>query len=289
MYETLELFKEHLKKNGKSENTIKTYSHNVELFLKWLEELAQEPFNNIITELDTRQYGEYLTRQKAALSSINGKLTAISIYADFLSEGGYMPYIKVKQKKGKTDPKVEVLEKNELYKLLRYVISSESKLHIAIIQLLLNTGIRESELCSLELSDISISERKGSIIIRSGKGDKYREIPLNKDARNALKDYIDNERPKTDTDKIFIGQRGSLTSNAIYRIINKIGQRALNKNVYPHMLRHQCFTAMAKNPEVDLKTIAELAGHNNVELTAKYYIHSSKEEKKNAVENLTFF
>lgn len=289
MYETLELFKEHLKQNGKSENTIKTYSHNIESFLKWLEELTQEPFNNIITELDTREYSEYLTRKKSALSSINGKLTSISIYADFLSEGGYMPYIKVKQKKGKTDPKVEVLEKNELYKLLRYVISSENKLHIAIVQLLLNTGIRESELCSLELSDVSISERKGSIIIRSGKGDKYREIPLNKDARNALKDYIDNERPETNTDKIFIGQRGALTSNAIYRIINKTGQRALNKNIYPHMLRHQCFTAMAKNPEVDLKTIAELAGHSNVELTAKYYIHSSKEEKKNAVESLTFF
>lgn len=289
MYETLEQLKENLKQNGKSENTIKTYSHNIELFLKWLEELTQEPFNNIITELDTREYSEHLTRQKATLTTINGKLTSISIYADFLAEGGYMPYIKVKQKKGKTDPKVEVLEKNELYKLLRYVISSENKLHIAIVQLLLNTGIRESELCSLELPDVSISERKGSIIIRSGKGNKYREIPLNKDARNALKDYIDNERPDTNTDKIFIGQRGALTSNAIYRIINKIGQKSLSKNVYPHMLRHQCFTAMAKNPKVDLKTIAELAGHSNVELTAKYYIHSSKEEKKNAVENLVFF
>ena len=46
---------------------------------------------------------------------------------------------------------------------------------------------------------------------------------------------------------------------------------------------------MAKNPDVDLKTISELAGHSSVELTAKYYIHSSKEEKINAVESLSFF
>ncbi len=55
------------------------------------------------------------------------------------------------------------------------------------------------------------------------------------------------------------------------------------------MLRHQCFTAMAKNPDIDLKTISEPAGHSSVELTAKYYIHSSKEEKINAVESLSFF
>ena len=55
---------------------------------------------------------------------------------------------------------------------------------------ILNTGIRESELCSLEMDDITISDRKGTIIIRSGKGNKYRELPLNEDARNALADYI---------------------------------------------------------------------------------------------------
>lgn len=289
MYKTLNAYTEYLKQNSKSQNTIETYTRNITMFMDWLQDITHEPFNNIITQMDTHQYSEYLTKQKLSLNTINSKLTSIRNYADFLSEGGHMPYIKVAQKKGKVDPQVEILEKNELYKFLRYAISSENKLHIAIVQLILNTGIRESELCSLELSDVETTDRKGIIKIRSGKGNKYREIPLNKDARNALLDYINIARSQAATDKVFLGQRGALTRNAIYKIINKIGQKSLGKKVYPHMLRHQCFTAMAKNPEVDLKTIAELAGHSNVELTAKYYIHSSKEEKKNAVEQLAFF
>lgn len=288
MHITLENYRTELERNGKSKNTIATYTRNLSLFLNWLEDITQEPFNNVITEMDTRQYCEHLTREKLSLNSINSKMTSIKNYAEYLARNGYMPYIKVKQKKGRTDPQVDILDKNELYKFLRYTIASGNKLNIAIVQLILNTGIRESELCSLDLQDINISERKGSLIIRSGKGGKSREIPLNKDARNALSDYINNAKKST-TDKVFIGQRGALTRNAIYKIINKIGMKSLGKNVYPHMLRHQCFTAMAKNPDVDLKTISELAGHSSVELTAKYYIHSSKEEKKNAVDNLSFF
>lgn len=290
MYKSLELFQESLAQESKSQNTINTYTRNITLFLNWLESVTKEPFNNKITQMDTQAYCKYLSdEKKMSLNTINSKLTSIKKFSDFLSDNGYMPYIKVVQKKGKTDPQVEVLEKNELYKYLRDTISSENKLHIAIVQLILNTGIRESELCSLEMDDITISDRKGTIIIRSGKGNKYRELPLNKDARNALADYIQNGRPETDTNKVFIGQRGAFNRNAIYKIINKIGQKSLGKNVYPHMLRHQCFTAMAKNPDVDLKTISELAGHSSVELTAKYYIHSSKEEKINAVESLSFF
>ena len=81
----------------------------------------------------------------------------------------------------------------------------------------------------------------------------------------------------------------SLSLTELTEELNKLGEKALGKNVYPHMLRHQCFTAMAKNPDVDLKTISSLAGHSNVELTAKYYINSSKQEQIDAVESLQLF
>ena len=285
------MFSNAMLKDGKSPNTITTYSRNAELFVEWLEGITSEKFNGKITGMDVTEYTRYLTdTKKQSLNSIKAKLTALQKFAEYLTESGYMQPIKVEQKKGTSEPNVEVLEKNELYKFLRYTINTENKLNIAVVTLLLNTGIRESEMCNLELSDIEISERKGTMTIRSGKGNKYRQIPLNKDARNAILDYIKNCRPTdTESQKVFIGQRGALTRSAIYKIVNKLGEKAIGKNVYPHMLRHQCFTAMAKNPDVDLKTISAIAGHSSTELTTKYYINSSRQEQIDAVDSLTFF
>ena len=287
----IKMFSNAMLKDGKSPNTITTYSRNAELFVEWLEGITSEKFNGKITGMDVTEYTRYLTdTKKQSLNSIKAKLTALQKFAEYLTESGYMQPIKVEQKKGTSEPNVEVLEKNELYKFLRYTINTENKLNIAVVTLLLNTGIRESEMCNLELSDIEISDRKGTMTIRSGKGNKYRQIPLNKDARNAILDYIKNCRPTdTESQKVFIGQRGALTRSAIYKIVNKLGEKAIGKNVYPHMLRHQCFTAMAKNPDVDLKTISAIAGHSSTELTTKYYINSSRQEQIDAVDSLTFF
>lgn len=279
-----------MKQRGKSDNTITTYARNAQLFVDWLEGVTAEPFNGRINTLDVAEYTRHLSdKLKQSLNSIKAKLTALQKFAEYLTDAGYMPALRVEQKKGTTEPNVEVLEKNELYKFLRYVLNSGNKLNIAIVVLLLNTGIRESELCALELSDIEITERKGTITIRSGKGNKYRIVPLNKESRNALTDYIKTTRPETDSEKVFIGQRGALTRNGVYKIVSRLGEKAINKRVFPHMLRHQCFTAMAKNPDVDLKTISAIAGHSSTELTTRYYINSSQTEKQNAVEALSFF
>lgn len=287
----VEEFRRYMIKGGKSQNTVNTYTQNAQLFVEWLEQITNEKFNGKILEMDASEYSRYLSDiKKQSLNTIKAKLTAVQKFSEYLASIGIMPDIKVQQKKGISEPEVEILEKNDVYKYLRYVKNTGNKLNIAIIVLLLNTGIRESELCNIELSDVTISDRKGVIIIRSGKGNKYREIPLNVDARNALNDYILNARPSdVETEKVFIGQRGALTRNGIYKIVNKMGIKAIGKNVYPHMLRHQCFTSMAKNPEIDLKTISSLAGHSSIELTMKYYINSSKQEKIEAVEKLQLF
>ena len=287
----VEEFRRYMIKGGKSQNTVNTYTQNAQLFVEWLEQITNEKFNGKILEMDASEYSRYLSDiKKQSLNTIKAKLTAVQKFSEYLASIGIMPDIKVQQKKGISEPEVEILENNEVYKYLRCVRESKNKLNIAIIVLLLNTGIRESELCNLELSDVTISDRKGVIIIRSGKGNKYREIPLNVDARNALNDYILNARPSdAETEKVFIGQRGALTRNAIYKIVSKMGLKYIGKKVYPHMLRHQCFTAMAKNNKVDLKTISSLAGHSSIELTMKYYINSSKQEKIDAVEKLQLF
>ena len=142
-----------------------------------------------------------------------------------------------------------------------------------------------SELTDLCLDDIQMGERKGTLLVRNGKGGKSREVPLNNDARTALRRYIDI-RPMGVGSRVFYGQRGPLNRDAVYKVVSKIGKHGAGiDDLTPHVLRHTKFTRMAKNG-VDLTTIADLAGHSNVSLTARYYVHTSQEDMEEAVEHI---
>lgn len=138
-------------------------------------------------------------------------------------------------------------------------------------------------MCNLELDDIVATPKNAHIIIRSGKGNKYREIPIVGDYKALLIEYMEH-RSSSDSNKLFIGNRGTLTPNGVYKTVHRLGD-AIGLNVYPHMLRHQCFTAQAKNVKnaQDLKDLSTIAGHSSTELTMKYYISGSKENRERLV------
>ena len=151
----LQSYHAELSRIGKSENTIAGYIRNVNLFLNWMEERTGETFTPPIIEFDVKEYTGFLsTVQKSSLSTINTKLSAIQSFCDFLHFSYGCPVVKVQKKKGHVDPKVEVLSRNELYKYRQYVQKNANLLHRTIVETLLNTGIREAELCNLELDDI---------------------------------------------------------------------------------------------------------------------------------------
>ena len=79
----------------------------------------------------------------------------------------------------------KALAKRELDRLLRAAEQDGNKRNLAILLTLRHTGLRVGELCNLRLGDLAISERKGSVVVRSGKGDKDRVVPLNTDVRAA--------------------------------------------------------------------------------------------------------
>ena len=87
------------------------------------------------------------------------------------------------------------LRRREVHALVRAAQRYGSKRDVAIVQVLRHTGVRVGELADLRLSDVALSVRRGQIVVRQGKGQKYREIALNADARRAIKDYLE-ERPK---------------------------------------------------------------------------------------------
>lgn len=283
----LDQFQAELYRQGKSRNTVETYTRNVQLFIDWLQSTTGEPFNNRITIFDGREYRAYLvTVRRQKPNTVNAKLEAVQQYADFLYAQGIQEKVTIERQKAVSNHAVKVLDKSSLYKCRRWVNSYASPRDIAVFEVLLNTGIRVSELAALELEDVHISERKGLLIIRNGKGGKYREIPLNSDARTAIQKYL-AVRPASTDRHLFLGQRGPLTRNAIYKVVQNIGSNGAGVDLSPHTIRHTTFTRMAKSG-TDISTIADLAGHSDVKLTKQYYIATSGEDREAAVDNLSF-
>lgn len=147
--------------------------------------------------------------------------------------------------------------------------------------LLLYTGVRVSELCSIKIKDIDFLNY---LIKIYSKGGKFREVPLKFELADAIKEYIkDRDYTVKDSEYLIIGQRGVLRRDAINtmleRLTNEIGM--VNK-LKPNTFRHTFCTRLI-NRGVPISTVSKLAGHSSVDTTATFYINSSREEKLKAV------
>jgi len=107
----------------------------------------------------------------------------------------------------------------------------------AIVVVLIQTGLRVGELCGLRWSDIQMSRRKGWLLVRRGKGQLQREIPLNAEARNAFRE-VGYGRFAGSDQAVFIGQRGPLSARGVQTMLAKYFRRAGLTSRSAHHLRH---------------------------------------------------
>lgn len=285
----VEHFREELVRQEKSTNTISNYLRAISDYSSFIEGRTGEKFiPKDMIELDIKEYKSYLlTVAKQNPTTINNKLSGLAKFCEFLvavgalSSNPAMAIKKVKIQNTNTSPKT--LDKNNLYKLRREFHKGGNKRDIAIFELLYNTGVRVSELCNIELDDIELGERKGTLTIRAGKGDKFRSIPLNSAVRQAVNNYLD-VRPLSNNNKLLLGQRGNIKREAVFRVLKQYADRAGIPEVSPHVLRHQ-FCKELLNNGANIVTVASLAGHSNINTTA-IYTQPTEEEKALALEML---
>jgi integrase/recombinase XerD len=177
----------------------------------------------------------------------------------------------------------ETLHATELTKLLESIDPSASlgRRDLAILELFYSAGLRLSELCKARLE---MMDFEGGFLRVTGKGDKTRIVRVGHKAREAIDDYLRNERPKLVTRKtsshIFISVRGTALSPERVREIVK--QRAklagIDQNVYPHLLRHSFATHLLEGG-ADLRVIQELLGHADIS-TTQVYTHVDRQRLK---------
>lgn len=281
-----------LEKEGKSKHTIKAYSSDLKQFRTWLAATyGEEEFTpSSITRLDVTSYRSYLlTVAHRKPSGINRALSSITAFCSWAQRQGYItenPADGIPQaKQVKAPPKA--LEDKDLNRLLRTAYKAGKKRNIAIMELMVGAGLRIGEVEALNIHDVKITDRKGTVEIRHGKGSKYRTVPLNKDVRKAIQDYLEEGRPDDDSPSLFISQKGGrLTSNAIWKVIKKYAKEAGLPDITPHSLRHTFGTNLIRKHGVDIVTTATLMGHSNISTTA-IYTKPNEQDMIDAVEKLS--
>ena len=153
--------------------------------------------------------------------------------------------------------------------------------------MLFYTAIRLGECAALNLDDVRISARRGVLVIRSGKGDTYREVPLNAEVREALQVWLkerNKQLPQTSEPAFFLNASGKrLSARAIDLIIRRIGVDA-RLELSAHVLRHTCLTNLVRSGN-DLVLVAEIAGHKRLETTRRS-CWPSIEDRERAMEEL---
>ncbi|HXY60759.1 MAG TPA: site-specific tyrosine recombinase/integron integrase [Chthoniobacterales bacterium] len=151
----------------------------------------------------------------------------------------------------------------------------------AMIELLYASGLRISELASARLENFDSAER---ILRVTGKGNKTRLVPVGRKASEALADYLSLERPnlvkRRTGGEIFLSARGTrLTTARIWQIVKRIARHSgLEKNIYPHLLRHSFATHLLGNG-ADLRIIQEMLGHADIS-TTQVYTHVDQQRLK---------
>jgi integrase/recombinase XerD len=231
---------------------------------------------------------EYLAdRKRAGLSASSIKLivVALKIFFRFLTAKGI---VQLDPAEALALPRIErylpeTLNELQVEQLLENIEAKppHGLRDRAMMELLYASGLRISELANARLENFNSEER---VVRVTGKGNKTRLVPVGRKACEAVAAYLSAERPKfvkpRSGSEIFLSERGTkLTTARIWQIVKKHAQRAgVEKNVYPHLLRHSFATHLLGNG-ADLRIIQEMLGHADIS-TTQVYTHVDQQRLK---------
>ena len=185
-----------------------------------------------------------------------------------------------KKEKGGLSPN-KYLSDAQLNKLRKYVKSkadlarmrggSRSVVDELIVELLVNTGLRASELCNINIGDLPAKHGKDCIWIRDGKGKVSRTVDISDKLKKRLERFVRLYRKgaRAKSALLVSEQGGRIIYRSIYAKIRRIGQQAGIGKLHPHMLRHTYLTRLY-NIEKDLRFVQDQAGHASPTTTAIY-------------------
>jgi site-specific recombinase XerD len=277
-----------LRRQPLSDHTRRAYRSRINHFLGFLatsDEAGPAVFKDENEkEMAIRDYKRHLKKDlKLRPATVNAAITSLDHFFQYL---GLDPTAVKREELPAEAPRA--LSKDDQRKFQKAIDRCRRKKDKAVITLLLHTGIRISECAALDVGDISITGRKDRVIIRSGKGDQYREIPLNAEARESLREWYKERAKKFDgkemDEALFLNPQGRrISTSALDLIVRKVGNDC-GLELSAHILRHSCLTNLIRNGN-DLVLVSEIGGHKRLETTRRY-TRPSAGDKETAMASL---
>lgn len=275
---------------GLSNNTVKAYCSDISEFFNFSEVKAASD----LSSLSIRSLRAWLADQKEqgiALSSLHRRTISLRVFFNWAQHEALIlvnPAIRLGSPKihRELPPSISINQLNRVFIKIRENLNSNPvRLRdLAIIELLYATGIRVSELCNLNQSDIDYAQ---SLVKVLGKGNKERMVPLGKPAQLAIEEWLCQREQLTsgkiqEPEAVFTGVRGKRIDP---RVVRQIVHRAMQEipnipDLSPHGLRHAMATHLLEGG-ADLRSVQEILGHSTI-ATTQIYTHVTKDRLKAA-------
>ena len=266
-----------------SQNTLSSYLRDLRQFTAWLEEHSPADLRKV-TQSTVSEYVDWMSGKGKSAATVTRSIASIKSFYLYLQSQGE---VRTNPAKGVTTKKVErkfpeILTAHEVELFLEQpqCVDAKGYRDHAMLELLYATGIRVSELISLDEKDVSLSAG----FIRCESKGKERIIPLYPAAVKALSDYMKDVRTQLIADPeepaLFVNMNGErMSRQGFWKIVKHYQEMAqINKEITPHTLRHSFAVHLLENG-ADLRSIQEMLGHADISST-QIYTHVVKKQLK---------
>ena len=276
MEKCLNVFIEKLEREGKSKNTIKSYTLHMQEYFRWFADSFGNTRFKCLYRSNVQEYKNYLKNIKRIGKdnrnldgkTINAKLSALSKYNELMQPENIVvskaDFIKIQE--NAVNPTEITMEDIESFR--QRILQGEGThalRNFTIVTIMMYTGLRISEVLRLKKTDISTVT--GEIRVADGKGEKQRIVIANSKVIDAVSEYKRHYN-KEETQLLFYNSKGNaLDRTAINKIFWEF--RDKDKPISPHSLRHY-FCSSALEAGYTISEVAMLAGHSNIHTTLRY-------------------
>jgi site-specific recombinase XerD len=283
------LFTQFINAHDLSPNTRRAFAQDVRKFARWFTTANKEPFTaKRVTVRDITDFRDQMRRDEdQAVSTVNRALVTLRRFIGWLSERGHVPANPAKAVKELRRQQLapKGLDRSQVRQLLREIELREDIRGGAIFSMMLFTGCRVGDLVGLELNDVMLADRSGTVVFQHGKGNKQRSVPLPLPARRALQAWLD-VRPSVSSSNVFVGERGPLTDRGVRALCDKYSAICGFK-LHPHVLRHSMAHRFLEDNGNDLVSLAQILGHESLN-TTKRYVQRTEDQLVEAAERLSY-